>query len=286
MSETINLIKQELKSYSSDKRKEHSKIYFKTGKGEYGEGDKFLGISMPDIRTVVKKYAKKIQLDNIDELLKSKFHEERMCALLLLSNKFNKHLNLAYNKRKRIAQLAKLGVIVDEFDEVLPSENLAKECKDFYLSHTSYINNWDLVDTTCQDILGTWILYCNKINGNIKNIECDLAQAVTTDSINQILFDLSKSDDIWERRISIVTCIALVKKHCYHQCKIISSELLSDKNDLINKAVGWALREMGKVNKEELDLFLQNHINDMSRTTLRYAIEKYPENERLEWLRA
>ncbi len=210
----------------------HSLRFFKTGKGEYGEGDRFLGIRVPVIRKEVKKI-KGISLSEIQQLLHSHFHEERLCALFLLIQRFNKS-----NKKdqKRIYEL--------------------------YLNNTACINNWDLVDSSAYQLVGVYLQDKNK----------------------QPLYDLAKSDNLWERRIAIIATFHLIKLSRFHDALEISNLLLHDKEDLIHKAVGWMLREIGKRNIAVEQAFLKKHCKKMPRTMLRYAIEKFPEQERKKYL--
>lgn len=211
---------------------ESSQRYFKTGKGEYGEGDKFLGIRMPVIRAQVKKYSD-IELKEVESLLKSSFHEARLCALLLLVHKFTKS-----NEKERT-------IIYKS-----------------YLNNTNYINNWDLVDSSALQIVGGYL----------------------EDKDRRIIYSLSKSKNIWERRISIISTFYFIRLNQFGDALKISKQLINDKEDLIHKAVGWMLREIGKrdivVEKE----FLKSHYKIMPRTMLRYAIEKFPKQERKQYL--
>lgn len=211
---------------------EHSQRFFKTGKGEYGEGDKFLGIRVPVLREQVKKY-RDISLKEIRRLLKSAFHEERLCALLLLVHKFAKG-----NEEEKTA-IYKM-----------------------YLNNTQYINNWDLVDSSAQHIVGAYL----------------------EDRDKQILQDLSKSNNLWERRIAIMSTFHFIRKHQFDETLNLSKQLLNDDEDLIHKATGWMLREVGNRDLPVEKAFLKEHYKKMPRTMLRYAIEKFPEQERKKYL--
>ncbi len=204
--------------------------FFKTGKGEYAEGDKFLGITVPESRSLAQKY-KDLKFPEIKELLTSKLHEERLIALLILVHNFGKG-----NAEKQ------------------------KEIYDFYLKHTAYINNWDLVDLSADKIVGAYLL----------------------DKQRNILLKLAKSKNLWERRIAIVSTYQFIKhKKEYNDTFRIAKILLYDKHDLIHKAVGWMLREVGKrAAKEALIEFLREHYKTMPRTMLRYSIEHFSVVER------
>jgi len=211
---------------------EHSQRFFKTGKGEYGEGDKFLGIRVPILREQAKKY-QGIALKEIQRLLKSAFHEERLCAVLLLVRKFTKG-----NEEEKTV-IYKL-----------------------YLDNTKYINNWDLVDSSAYHIVGAYIENKDK----------------------QPLYKLSKSDRLWERRIAIMSTFHFIRKNQFDETLDLSKQLINDDEDLIHKAVGWMLREIGKRDLAVERAFLRAHYKKMPRTMLRYAIEKFPERERKKYL--
>ena len=199
--------------------------YFKTGKGEYGEGDQFLGITVPNQRLVAKEFYQDISLEEIKDLLSFDLHEYRLTALLMLISK--------YEKTK--------------------DANAAKELVDFYLSQTSRINNWDLVDTSCHKILGHYAFHHNK---------------------EDILYDLANSTDLWEKRIAVVSTWYYIRKKTLDIVPEIVEINLNHPNDLMHKANGWMLREMGKKDDEKLIHFLDEYALKLPRTTLRYAIEK------------
>ena len=206
--------------------------FFKTGKGEYGEGDIFLGVKVPKQREIAKKFLG-LSLPKIQELLESKIHEERLVGLLILIEKF-----------KKASELDKANIF------------------NFYLKNTKNINNWDLVDLTASSIVGEFLL----------------------DKDKKILYDLAESNNLWEKRISIISTFAFIRKNKFDNTFRISQILLKDKHDLIHKAVGWMLREIGKKDQELLEEFLKKHYKNMSRTMLRYAIEKFPEGKRKGYL--
>lgn len=208
--------------------------FFKTGKGEYGYGDIFLGITVPQSRTIASKY-KNLPLTEIKELLSSKIHEERLIALILLTNNFQKG-----NEEKK------------------------REVFNFYLKHTKFINNWDLVDLSAPRIIGGYLANKDK----------------------KILLKLAKSSNLWEKRIAILTTFYFVRiKKEYEWTFKIAEVLQKDPHDLIHKAVGWMLREVGKnISQKKEELFLQKHYQKMPRTMLRYAIERFPAKLREEYL--
>lgn len=218
-----NKLKKELVRKANPKQAKLLQRFFKTGKGEYGEGDVFLGIKVPVQREVVKKY-KDLSMDEVEKLLRSKIHEHRLVALLILMDKFKKADDAG---KKRIF--------------------------DFYLANTAHINNWDLVDLSCRDIVGEYLL----------------------DKKKDVLCKLACSKDLWERRISIISTAAFIRKGKFDDTLKLAELLLKDKHDLIHKAVGWMLREVGKKDQAAEEKFLKKHYKQMPRTMLRYAIERF-----------
>ena len=207
--------------------------FFKTGPGQYGEGDKFLGIKVPVTREVVKACWKETTWEDLEECVISEYHELRLAALLTLVELFK------HNKKQQ------------------------QECIDFYLAHTAYINNWDLVDLSCYPLLGVWLL----------------------DKDRTILYDLARNGKtIWEQRIGMVSTMTFIRNGQLEDTFAIADILLNHPHDLIHKAVGWLLREAGKRDKEALENYLQPRYKKMPRTMLRYAIEKFPEAERKQYL--
>ena len=222
-----------MRSIASGERARISMRFFKTGKGQYGEGDKFLGIAVPDMRRIVKKY-RDASREDLPVFLHSKFHEERLFALL---------------------------VLVDQFAS--GEEKAKKEIFDIYLNNTKYINNWDLVDLTADRIVGAYL------ENRSKNI----------------LLKLSKSKLLWERRIAILATFHFIKKGESEWTLKIAERLLNDKEDLMHKAVGWMLREVGKRCSEDIEcVFLDKHFKKMPRTTLRYAIERFEQKKRKSYM--
>jgi len=230
----LKKLKEELKSISNPKQAEILQRFFKTGRGEYGEGDIFLGIKVPVQRSVAKKYD--LSLKELNELLDSKIHEHRTIALFILVHKYNK----SNDKRK-------------------------KEIFNFYLGNTKNINNWDLVDLSAPNIVGDFI-FAHK--GEIET-----------------LYKLAQSKNLWEKRISIISTFAFIRKEEFDDALAISEILLNDSHDLIHKAVGWMLREIGKRDLKKEEEFLKNNYKDMPRTMLRYAIERFEETKRKKYLR-
>ncbi|MEK6948765.1 MAG: DNA alkylation repair protein [Nanoarchaeota archaeon] len=225
------MLKQLRKELDGLKNPEKAKIlarFFKTGKGEYGEGDVFLGLMVPESRKVAIKY-KELQFGDIKDLLNSKIHEERLISLLILVHNYKNGNN---------AQKEKIF--------------------DFYLKNAKKVNNWDLVDLTADKIIG--------------------AHLIGKDT--SILFKLAKSDNLWERRIAIISTFYFIRNNMFDDTFKISEILMNEKHDLIQKAVGWMLREVGKKNQEEEEKFLLKHYKKMPRTMLRYAIEKFDEDKR------
>jgi len=234
--ELLDDIKQALQILAIPEKAEFFPRFFKTGKGEYGENDIFIGVTVPDQRIVAKEFYNKISLAELGELLSSKIHEQRLTALLMLVYKFEK-------TKDKIQQ---------------------KEIVDFYLENTKYINNWDLVDTSCYKILGR---YC------FENQD------------SNILYKLSDSENMWEKRMAIVGTMYHIKKGHSELTKTFALKNLYHPHDLMHKANGWLLREMGKMNEQELLNFLNLHYKEMPRTCLRYAIEKLDESLRQDYLK-
>lgn len=229
----LHKIKKELSLYKDEKKAEFSSKFFQVFEGGYGNGDKFLGIkSVQNIKDISKKYFNIIPLEQVNELLQSKWHEKRLLALDILVNKYQK------NKK---------------------TPKIQEEIYNLYLYNIQNINNWDLVDSSCYKIVGDFLIHRDK----------------------SILFELADDEFIWAKRISIVSTMAFIKKINHTQTTYdIAKKLLNRKEDILQKATGWLMREAGKKNKEELSFFLEKNYNEIPRTTLRYAIEKFPEEER------
>ena len=226
--------------------------FFKTGKGQYGEGDQFLGIKVPVTREVVKQCWQTTTFDDLEACIASEYHEMRLAALLTLVQIF-KHAG------KRVSSTS--IVIPDS------TQNLQQKCVDFYLSHTQYINNWDLVDLSCYELLGTWLL----------------------DKDRTLLYDLARDGKtIWEQRIGMVSTMQFLRHGQLDDTYSIADIFLAKPqplHDLLQKAVGWLLREAGKRDEQRLRAWLSIHYQTMPRTMLRYAIEKFSDKERLGWMK-
>ena len=232
----MNLLLQEMLSHADPSQVEGLSRFFKTGPGQYGEGDKFLGIKVPVTREVVKNCWRQTGLDDVEECISSEYHEIRLAALLTLVLLFS-------HARKDVGK--------------------QKEYVDFYLSRTDRINNWDLVDLSCYPLLGEWLL----------------------DKDRSILYHLARNGKtIWEQRIGIVSTMTFIRHGQLDDTFAIADILLHHQHDLIHKAVGWLLREAGKKNKTALTDFLDPRYKTMPRTMLRYAIEKFPPEERESYL--
>lgn len=229
MPNELKELRKEIKKYSSKSQAEINLKFFKTGKGEYGERDVFLGLNTPNQRKIAKKY-ENFPIKYIEALLRSKIHEERSIALFILIKQFQNDKNLV----------------------------------NFYLSHKHRVNNWDLVDSSAHKILGQAILDGVKDKG--------------------VIYSLAKSNKLWDKRIAIIATFQFIKNGKFEDTLKIAEILLKDTHDLIHKAVGWMLREVGKRNCEILENFLKKHHKQMPRTMLRYAIEKFDEKKRKEYL--
>jgi len=244
-----------LKDLKQKENKEKAKIlagFFKTGPGQYGEGDLFLGITVPESRKLALRYSE-LPLSDISKLIKNKYHEARLVALLILVHKY------------KVAS-------------TLHRSDLCKTIADFYLKHTKYINNWDLVDLSAHYIVGDY-LYSHHLAQRALLLRQEETKYRT------VLYGLAKSKNLWERRIAIISTFAFIYKGepewTFHLVKM----LLNDSHDLIHKTCGWMLREVGKrVSEKELTTFLDIHNTQMPRTMLRYAIERLPKNKRFYYL--
>jgi 3-methyladenine DNA glycosylase AlkD len=207
--------------------------FFKTGKGEYGEGDRFYGIKVPVQRTIAKQF-KELPLEDLKVLMNSKVHEERLIAAFILVDQYK----MGDEKKKKIIF-------------------------DFYLTNRKGINNWDLVDLSAPKIVGEYLLYKEK----------------------DVLYKFARSKDLWEKRIAILSTQTFIREHFFEDALKISAILLNDKHDLIHKAVGWMLREVGNRDLQTEEEFLKKYYKTMPRTMLRYAIEKFSELKRKAYLK-
>ena len=228
----MNRLLSTMLSHADPSQVEGLSRFFKTGPGQYGEGDQFLGIKVPVTRDVVRDCWKETSFADLEECIRSVFHEVRLAALLTL---------------------------VEIFKHARKNPALQQQCIDFYLSHTEFINNWDLVDLSCYPLLGEWLL----------------------DKDRGLLYDLARSGKtLWEQRIGIVSTMTFIRHGQLSDTFAIADILLHHPHDLIHKAVGWLLREAGKKDKAALEAYLLPRYLTMPRTMLRYAIEKFPEAER------
>jgi len=233
MSTNIRNIQKKLRSSGNKKTAAQLQTFFKTKKGEYGEGDQFLGIRVPELRKYIKQY-KNISIAEISTLLTSLFHEERMFALLMLVDRFSKG---NAEEKKRVYET--------------------------YMNNTGWVNSWDLVDCSAHQIVGAYLMTRNK----------------------QPVYDLASSTLLWDRRIAIISTFYFIKHNEYKDALKISEIFQYDREDLIHKAVGWMLREIGKRDLIVEENFLKKHYKNMPRTMLRYAIEKFEEKKRQRYLK-
>ena len=230
---SVKEIQKKLQELGNEEKAKKHQRFFKTGPGEYGEGDIFIGITVPELRKLAKEY-KTIGPNEINQLLQSPMHEERLLSLFLLIYRYSKG---GEPEKKKIYEL--------------------------YLNNTNFINNWDLVDSSAGQIVGAFLF----------------------DKSKKPLYDLVKSENLWERRISIISTFYFIKHNQFSDTLKISKILLSDKEDLIHKAVGWMLREVGKRDISTEEKFLKKYFKKMPRIMLRYAIEKFPESKRQRYLK-
>jgi 3-methyladenine DNA glycosylase AlkD len=229
---TLREVERELHALANPKDAEFLQRFFKTGKGQYGEGDRFLGIRVPQIRVLVRRF-RSLPFAHVLTLLRSPWHEQRLLALLLLVEQYRRGTEA---EREAIYRA--------------------------YLANTEYINNWDLVDSSAEHIVGPH-LDPRKPRG---------------------FEQLARSDSLWERRIAMLATFHWIKQKEYGPALRVAAILLKDSHDLIHKAVGWMLREIGKRDPEVEEQFLREHLHHMPRTTLRYAIERFPEKRRRQYL--
>jgi len=239
--------------------------FFKTGPGQYGEGDKFLGIKVPVTRAIVKEHWRELAASanpfmELEHCITSEYHEVRLAALLALVEVFRHAGN---SKRQRHSESPCHSALPCHSER--SEESLRDRCISFYLSHTQYINNWDLVDLSCYPLLGEWLL---------------------PEEDRSLLYRLAKDGrTIWEQRIGIVSTMTFIRHGQLSDTFAIADILLHHPHDLIHKAVGWLLREAGKRDKKALEAYLLPRYLQMPRTMLRYAIEKFPEPERQRYLK-
>lgn len=242
-----------LEEMRDEKQASHLMRFFRTDKGSYGEGDRFLGLKVPQTRAIVREARRDVPLAEIEKLLHSPWHEVRLAGFLLVEEEMKAACRKSKDSEEAVAR-------------ALRREEIAM----FYLRHARQANNWDLVDIPCRGILGEWLLRPG-VRGSLPD--------------RAILDRLAASENIWEQRISIVSTWQLIKNGQYGDTLRLAARLLGHPHDLMHKAVGWMLREVGKRDVSILTDFLEVHYADMHRTTLRYAIEKLPEPMRLFWLK-
>ena len=232
---TAAFVLSELQSIGSSEKAVHLSRFFKTGPGQYGEGDRFLGVMVPYSRAIAKAN-KAMPLEEVQLLLESPWHEARLCALLILVYRF---------KERKI------------------TEEEREQIYSFYIKNARRCNNWDLVDLSCRDIVGEYLV----------------------DKERSILYRLADSENLWEQRIAIVATWAFIRRLDFNDTLALAERLMAHKHDLMHKAVGWMLREVGKKDRETLTNFLEKNATQLPRTTLRYAIEHYPESQRQYFLK-
>lgn len=232
--------------------------FFKTGAGDYGHGDEFLGIRVPQTRQVALGAAS-MPLDEVHKLLHSKWHEVRLCGLLILVERFKRASGKSHTTQPST---------VKERDELVS----------FYLSHARQANNWDLVDLSAPKIVGKWLILPTALGSKHE-------PDINRQHKQEVLDTLAESDNLWEQRISIVCTLEATRSGDPSWCERYAEKHLMHSHDLMHKAVGWMLREMGKhAGTDRLRDFLDKHLAHMSRTTLRYAIERMTPEERAQWL--
>jgi len=225
---TVDDVKKDLQKVGTKKRAEAALWFFKTGPGEYGEGDKFIGVTVPDQRKVAKKHPD-LSLTAVQTLLNSPIHEHRLTALFILVAQFKK-----------------------------ADEKMRKKIVDLYLKNYARVNNWDLVDSSAHYIIGQYL----------------------RDKPRNILYTLARSNNLWKKRIAVISTFWFIKDDDFDDALKIAEILRDDEHDLIHKAVGWMLREVGNRNQVAEEKFLKKHYKKMPRTMLRYAIEKFDKSKK------
>lgn len=230
---TAETIKQQLLSFGNPAKAKHAKYFFKTGKGQYGEGDQFIGCTVPETRGVAK-LNRQTPFNELQILLSDTYHECRLCALIILVMQFQK---------------------VDELQR--------SEIVHFYLSHTHRVNNWDLVDLSSYHIIGEWL-----------KLQKD----------RSLIYRLAQSNQLWEQRIAVVSTMTFIRNNDFDDTLKLCEFFLTHKHDLMHKACGWMLREIGKRNEETLTRFLDRHFGVMPRTMLRYSIERLSPEQKIHYM--
>ncbi len=251
---TAKEIIREMESLRNEAQRQILMRFFKTGPGEYGEGDDFLGLKVPQTREIVKRVGD-LELNEVAELLESRWHEVRLCGLLVMVAQFEKQA------KKRLAEDKNA---IKKRDEIVL----------FYIEHAVRANNWDLVDLSAPKILGHWLLLPTALGDG------------SDDFKRRTLDELAASTCLWKQRMSIVCTWKTSQQGDPSWCMRYAEKYLHHEHDLMHKAVGWMLREMGKrVSMDLLREFLHQHVHEMPRTTLRYAIEKMADEERMYWMK-
>ena len=232
--EIFSQIVKEVKKFSDPEKPKKLYKFFKAFPGGYGEGDKFYGISMPNLRNIARDY-KNLDLEELQKLFENEYHEIRMLGLIILIKQFELKKNI--DRR-------------EEFVE-------------FYLKNIEYYNNWDLIDVSAPKILGEYLLNKEK----------------------NLIYELAESNDLWKQRIAMLTTFTFIRNRKFEDCLKLAEMYLSHPHDLIHKATGWMLREIGNRHRPTESKFLKKYYQKMPRTMLRYSIEKYPEEERQKYLK-
>lgn len=227
------MIEKELRRYANPQRAKTNAWFFKTGEGEYGEGDRFLGLTVPEQRKIAKQYAMRLTIHAVKKLLQNPYHEFRLTALFILVTRYKK----------------------------IPAEHRA--IYEMYVRSTAHINNWDLVDSSAPYILGDYLY----------------------DRDKKILYRFARSKNLWKKRIALLATFGFIKKVDFRDAFVLTEILLHDTHDLIHKAVGWMLREIGNRDRRVEEAFLKKHYEEMPRTTLRYALEKFPKARKQAYLK-
>lgn len=230
---TAAFVLSEILSMANPEKATFLQRFFKTGPGQYAEGDVFLGLVVPLTRSIAKAN-KQTPLSELQLLMESEYHEARLCALLIVMEQFKK-----------------------------ASQTERKALFDFYIKNASRINNWDLVDVTCPHVVGVYLL----------------------DKDRSLLYELAESDNLWEQRIAMVSTVTFIRSREYTDTLALAERLMTHTHDLMHKAVGWMLREVGKKDRATLTDFLEQYATQLPRTALRYAIEHYPEEQRQYFLK-
>lgn len=230
---TAAFVLSEILSMANPEKATFLQRFFKTGPGQYAEGDVFLGLVVPLTRSIAKAN-KQTPLSELQLLMESEYHEARLCALLIVMEQFKK-----------------------------ASQTERKALFDFYIKNASRINNWDLVDVTCPHVVGVYLL----------------------DKDRSLLYELAESDNLWEQRIAMVSTVTFIRNREYTDTLALAERLMTHTHDLMHKAVGWMLREVGKKDRATLTDFLEQYATQLPRTSLRYAIEHYPEEQRQYFLK-